>query len=178
MEWAQHENVQMRGGAQMVSSRRLPKTVRSSRRNGRAICPARKSVSDNSRDSRATRSASQSSPVVSSTTESGETPASSTPDSSNVSRTAAHTSDRAIGSVVVKPAAQSLARGPAQPMSAVASAASTDPPLTTVHQPVRGKGEAAVRLLLSVMEGGHSAPVHRRLETRLIIRGSTGPAPR
>ena len=37
-------------------------------------------------------------------------------------------------------------------------AASTDPPLTTVHQPVRGKGEAAVRLLLSVMEGGHPAP--------------------
>ena len=55
-------------------------------------------------------------------------------------------------------------------------AASTDPPLTTVHQPVRGKGEAAVRLLLSVMEGGHSAPVHRRLETRLVVRSSTGPA--
>lgn len=54
-------------------------------------------------------------------------------------------------------------------------AASTDPPLTTVHQPVQGKGEAAVRLLLSVMEGGHSAPVHRRLETRLVIRSSTGP---
>jgi DNA-binding LacI/PurR family transcriptional regulator len=55
-------------------------------------------------------------------------------------------------------------------------AASTDPPLTTVHQPVKGKGDAAVRLLLSVMEGGHSAPVHRRLETRLVIRSSTGPA--
>jgi alanine racemase len=55
-------------------------------------------------------------------------------------------------------------------------AASTDPPLTTVHQPVRGKGEAAIRLLLSVMEGGHSGPVHRRLETRLVIRSSTGPA--
>jgi DNA-binding LacI/PurR family transcriptional regulator len=56
-------------------------------------------------------------------------------------------------------------------------AASTDPPLTTVHQPVRGKGEAAVRLLLSVMEGGHPTPVHSRLETRLVIRSSTGPAP-
>ena len=54
-------------------------------------------------------------------------------------------------------------------------AASTDPPLTTVHQPVRGKGEAAVRLLLSVMEGGQSEAVHRRLETRLVIRSSTGP---
>jgi DNA-binding LacI/PurR family transcriptional regulator len=55
-------------------------------------------------------------------------------------------------------------------------AASTDPPLTTVHQPVRGKGEAAIRLLLSVMEGGQTEPVHRRLETRLVVRSSTGPA--
>ncbi len=56
-------------------------------------------------------------------------------------------------------------------------AASTDPPLTTVHQPVRGKGESAARLLLSVMEGELAAPVHRRLETRLVVRSSTGPAP-
>ena len=53
----------------------------------------------------------------------------------------------------------------------------TDPPLTTVHQPVRGKGEAAVRLLLSVIEGRDQRPGHRRLETRLIVRGSTGPVP-
>jgi DNA-binding LacI/PurR family transcriptional regulator len=57
-------------------------------------------------------------------------------------------------------------------------AASTDPPLTTVHQPVRGKGDAAVRLLLSVMEGGQATPVHRRLETRLVIRSSSGPRSR
>ena len=56
-------------------------------------------------------------------------------------------------------------------------AQSTDPPLTTVHQPVRGKGEAAVRLLLSVIEGRDQRPGHRRLETRLIVRGSTGPVP-
>jgi DNA-binding LacI/PurR family transcriptional regulator len=56
-------------------------------------------------------------------------------------------------------------------------AQSTDPPLTTVHQPVRGKGEAAVRLLLSVIEGRDPRPGHRRLDTRLIVRGSTGPAP-
>jgi len=55
-------------------------------------------------------------------------------------------------------------------------AASTDPPLTTVHQPVRGKGETAVRLLLSVMESRTAAPGHRRLETRLVVRSSTGPA--
>ena len=53
-------------------------------------------------------------------------------------------------------------------------AASTDPALTTVHQPVRDKGETAIRLLLSVIEGRDPAPGHRRLETRLVIRSSTG----
>jgi len=51
-----------------------------------------------------------------------------------------------------------------------------DPPLTTVHQPIRRKGEEAVRLLLSVVERRDLAkPEHRRLETRLIVRASTGP---
>jgi LacI family transcriptional regulator len=55
-------------------------------------------------------------------------------------------------------------------------AAATDPPLTTVHQPVRGKGETAVLMLLSVIEGRDAAPGHQRLETRLVVRSSTGPA--
>ncbi len=51
-----------------------------------------------------------------------------------------------------------------------------DPPLTTVHQPIRRKGEEAVRLLLTVVQRRDQAkPEHRRLETRLIVRGSTGP---
>jgi DNA-binding LacI/PurR family transcriptional regulator len=54
----------------------------------------------------------------------------------------------------------------------------TNPPLTTVHQPIRQKGESAVRLLLSVVERRDPAPEQLRLETRLVIRGSTGPAPR
>ncbi len=54
----------------------------------------------------------------------------------------------------------------------------TNPPLTTVHQPIRQKGESAVRVLLSVVERRDLHPVQVRLETRLIIRGSTGPAPR
>lgn len=55
----------------------------------------------------------------------------------------------------------------------------TDPPLTTVHQPIRRKGEEAVRMLLSIIEGREPArSEHRRLETRLVIRGSTGPVPR
>lgn len=54
----------------------------------------------------------------------------------------------------------------------------TDPPLTTIHQPVRRKGEEAVQMLLALIERGDGdRPEHRRLETRLIVRGSTGPAP-
>ena len=57
-------------------------------------------------------------------------------------------------------------------------AAHVDPALTTVHQPIRQKGIDAVRLLLAEMEArpGHQ-PEHLRLETRLIVRGSTGPTP-
>jgi alanine racemase len=55
----------------------------------------------------------------------------------------------------------------------------TDPPLTTVHQPIRRKGAEAVRLLLSIVERREAAKTeHRRLETRLIVRGSSGPVPR
>ncbi len=53
----------------------------------------------------------------------------------------------------------------------------TDPPLTTVHQPVRQKGEEAIRLLLAIIGGSEERPQHRRLETRLIVRASTGSAP-
>ena len=53
-----------------------------------------------------------------------------------------------------------------------------DPPLTTVHQPIRRKGEEAVRLLLAVVQRRDQAnPEHLRLETRLIVRGSSGPVP-
>jgi len=52
----------------------------------------------------------------------------------------------------------------------------SDPPLTTVHQPIRSKGEEAVRLLLATIEHPDGGPVeHRRLETRLVVRGSTAP---
>ena len=58
-------------------------------------------------------------------------------------------------------------------------AAHVDPPLTTVHQPIRQKGADAVRLLLAEVEQRDGAQLeHVRLETRLIIRHSTGPVPR
>jgi len=57
-------------------------------------------------------------------------------------------------------------------------AAHVDPPLTTVHQPIRQKGADAVRLLLAEVEQREAnRPEHIRLATRLIARGSTGPVP-
>jgi alanine racemase len=52
----------------------------------------------------------------------------------------------------------------------------TDPPLTTVHQPVRRKGEEAARMLLASFDSVHTGPgEHRVLETRLVVRRSTAP---
>jgi LacI family xylobiose transport system transcriptional regulator len=53
----------------------------------------------------------------------------------------------------------------------------TDPPITTVHQPVRRKGEEAARMLLRALNpDGGRAGEHLVLETRLVVRSSTGPA--
>jgi DNA-binding LacI/PurR family transcriptional regulator len=61
-------------------------------------------------------------------------------------------------------------------------AAHVDPPLTTVHQPVRRKGVEAVELLFAAIgrrNGSASgAPEHRRLATELIVRSSSGPVRR
>jgi len=52
-----------------------------------------------------------------------------------------------------------------------------DPALTTVHQPIRRKGEEAVRILLEAVRSEPGAqPQHVQLMTRLVVRGSTGPA--
>jgi DNA-binding LacI/PurR family transcriptional regulator len=53
-------------------------------------------------------------------------------------------------------------------------AAHSNPPLTTVHQPIRRKGEEAARLLLRMIASPDlERPEHKTLETRLIIRAST-----
>ena len=54
-------------------------------------------------------------------------------------------------------------------------AAHVEPPLTTVHQPIREKGAEAARLLLANIEHRDPPTERRRLPTRLIVRGSTGP---
>ena len=55
----------------------------------------------------------------------------------------------------------------------------TDPPLTTVHQPVRRKGEEAARMLLASLDPGGATEggEHRVLETRLVVRRSTAQRP-
>ncbi len=55
----------------------------------------------------------------------------------------------------------------------------TDPPLTTVHQPIRRKGEEAVRLLLAGGRHRDEGSLEQQLlETRLVVRGTTARAPR
>lgn len=53
---------------------------------------------------------------------------------------------------------------------------STEPPLTTVHQPLRDRGRLAGELVLKALEGRR--PRNVRLPTELVVRGSTGKAPR
>jgi LacI family repressor for deo operon, udp, cdd, tsx, nupC, and nupG len=51
----------------------------------------------------------------------------------------------------------------------------TDPPLTTIAQPMREIGEGTVRLLLDILNGARLPPPSVTLPHRLQVRGSTGP---
>jgi DNA-binding LacI/PurR family transcriptional regulator len=53
----------------------------------------------------------------------------------------------------------------------------TDPPLTTVRQPIESMGRAAVALLLDQIENVAGQPEELLFEPELVVRGSTGPAP-
>nr|WP_296064175.1 LacI family DNA-binding transcriptional regulator [uncultured Actinoplanes sp.] len=52
----------------------------------------------------------------------------------------------------------------------------TDPPLTTVRQPIEMMGQAAVDLLVNQIEGSGVAPDELLFEPELVVRGSTAPA--
>jgi LacI family repressor for deo operon, udp, cdd, tsx, nupC, and nupG len=56
----------------------------------------------------------------------------------------------------------------------------TDPPLTTVAQPMRQIGEGTVRLLLEILRGAEQPPESVTLPHTLVVRASTAPprAPR
>jgi DNA-binding LacI/PurR family transcriptional regulator len=53
----------------------------------------------------------------------------------------------------------------------------TDPPLTTVRQPIESMGRSAVALLVKEMETVTANPEELLFEPELVVRGSTGPAP-
>jgi DNA-binding LacI/PurR family transcriptional regulator len=53
----------------------------------------------------------------------------------------------------------------------------TDPPLTTVRQPIEAMGRAAVAMLTSEMEGARVPAEELFFEPELVVRGSTGPVP-
>ncbi|MGH4031915.1 LacI family DNA-binding transcriptional regulator [Actinomycetota bacterium Odt1-20B] len=53
----------------------------------------------------------------------------------------------------------------------------TEPPLTTVRQPIESMGRAAVALLAAQIEGGNAPTEELLFEPELVVRGSTGPAP-
>ncbi|MFY1634326.1 LacI family DNA-binding transcriptional regulator [Solwaraspora sp. WMMB335] len=54
----------------------------------------------------------------------------------------------------------------------------TDPPLTTVRQPIETMGQAAVDLLVTQIDGGGVLADELLFEPELVVRGSTAPIPR
>jgi DNA-binding LacI/PurR family transcriptional regulator len=55
--------------------------------------------------------------------------------------------------------------------------ACTEPPLTTVRQPIEAMGQAVVALLVSEVAGNEVPADELLFEPELVVRGSTGPAP-
>ena len=54
----------------------------------------------------------------------------------------------------------------------------TDPPLTTVRQPIEAMGRAAVERLISQLDGDRDGPMELLYAPELVVRGSTAPSDR
>ena len=54
----------------------------------------------------------------------------------------------------------------------VPESALSDPPLTTIEQPIQQMGFDATRLLIGLIDGEPVASTHTMLPTRLVVRGS------
>ena len=81
----------------------------------------------------------------------------------------------AIGAMRALRAARAAGARRTSPWSASRTrrrAAHTDPPLTTVHQPVEAMGREMVRLLLARIGGGTRPEPLVVLPTHLVVRGS------
>ena len=57
----------------------------------------------------------------------------------------------------------------------IPESAMTEPPLTTVHQPIQQMGAAAIQMLVALLDGSPTPDPHVRLPTALVRRGTTGP---
>ncbi|MEZ0447267.1 LacI family DNA-binding transcriptional regulator [Cellulomonas sp. ICMP 17802] len=57
----------------------------------------------------------------------------------------------------------------------IPESALTNPPLSTVHQPIQQMGAAAIALLIALMDGAPVDRTHIQLVTSLVERGSTAP---
>jgi LacI family transcriptional regulator len=57
----------------------------------------------------------------------------------------------------------------------IPESALTEPPLTTVEQPIRRMGQDAAAMLLALVSGEDVADLHRTLDTALVLRASTAP---
>jgi DNA-binding LacI/PurR family transcriptional regulator len=53
----------------------------------------------------------------------------------------------------------------------------TDPPLSTVRQPIEAMGRAAVERLVSQLEGRRDGPLELLYAPELVVRSTTGRAP-
>jgi DNA-binding LacI/PurR family transcriptional regulator len=53
----------------------------------------------------------------------------------------------------------------------------TEPPLTTVRQPIESMGRTAIELLLAQISGSAEAGDELLFEPELVLRSTTGPAP-
>jgi DNA-binding LacI/PurR family transcriptional regulator len=53
----------------------------------------------------------------------------------------------------------------------------TDPPLTTVRQPIEAIGRAAVEILIGQIEGSDVSPGELFFEPEIVARGSTAAVP-
>jgi DNA-binding LacI/PurR family transcriptional regulator len=54
----------------------------------------------------------------------------------------------------------------------------TEPPLTTVRQPIEAMGRAAVDVLAALIEGAEPSTDEMLFEPELVVRGSTGASTR
>ena len=83
-----------------------------------------------------------------------------------------------LSAIATIDAAASLGIGVPDDLSVVGfdnipESALTEPPLTTVNQPMQQMGAAAIELLFHLLDGTGDRQTHVQLPTELVLRGTT-----